>query len=110
MAREDGIGKRTAFEEYRLISRGGTGVIAIDLPEDGSVNVAGALSLHEDGEVMLLTAKGQRIRTRVKEIRETGRGAKGVRLVTLEPGDKLLGIARIVETEEEGAGEPPATA
>jgi DNA gyrase subunit A len=110
VAREDGIGKRTAFEEYRLISRGGTGVIAIDLPEDGSVNVAGALSLHEDGEVMLLTAKGQSIRTRVKEIRETGRGAKGVRLVTLEPGDKLLGIARIVETEEEGAGEPPATA
>jgi DNA gyrase subunit A len=109
VAREDGIGKRTAFEEYRLISRGGTGVIAIDLPEDGSVNVAGALSLHEDGEVMLLTAKGQSIRTRVKEIRETGRGAKGVRLVTLEPGDKLLGIARIVETEEENAGEvPPA--
>jgi DNA gyrase subunit A len=105
VAREDGIGKRTAFEEYRLTSRGGTGVIAIDLPEDGSVNVAGALSLHEDGEVMLLTAKGQSIRTRVKEIRETGRGAKGVRLVTLEPGDKLLGIARIVETEEENGGE-----
>jgi DNA gyrase subunit A len=108
VAREDGIGKRTAFEEYRLISRGGTGVIAIDLPEDGSVNVAGALSLHEDGEVMLLTAKGQSIRTRVKEIRETGRGAKGVRLVTLEPGDKLLGIARIVETEEEAGAETPA--
>jgi DNA gyrase subunit A len=108
VAREDGIGKRTAFEEYRLISRGGTGVIAIDLPEDGSVNVAGALSLHEEGEVMLLTAKGQSIRTRVKEIRETGRGAKGVRLVTLEPGDKLLGIARIVETEEENGAETPA--
>jgi DNA gyrase subunit A len=108
IAREDGIGKRTPFEDYRLISRGGTGVIAIDLPEDGSVNVAGALSLHEDDEVMLLTAKGQSIRTRVSEIRETGRGAKGVRLVTLEPGDKLLSIARIVETEEEGGGEPPA--
>ncbi len=105
IAREDGVGKRTPFEDYRLISRGGTGVIAIDLPEDGSVNVAGALSLHEDDEVMLLTAKGQSIRTRVKEIRETGRGAKGVRLVTLEPGDKLLGIARIVETAEEGSAE-----
>ena len=108
IAREDGVGKRTPFEDYRLISRGGTGVIAIDLPEDGSVNVAGALSLHEDDEVMLLTAKGQSIRTRVSEIRETGRGAKGVRLVTLEPGDKLLGIARIVETEEENSGETPA--
>jgi DNA gyrase subunit A len=47
----------------------------------------------------------------VNTIRETGRGAKGVRLVTLEPGDKLLGIARIVETpEESGAEAPTATA
>jgi DNA gyrase subunit A len=101
IAREDGIGKRTKFEDYRLISRGGTGVIAIDLPEDGSVNVAGALSVRDGAEVMLLTAKGQSIRTRVNEIRETGRGAKGVKLLTLAEGDKLLSIARIVETEEE---------
>ncbi|HEY0945200.1 MAG TPA: DNA gyrase subunit A, partial [Opitutaceae bacterium] len=78
VAREDGIGKRTLFEEYRKTRRGGTGVIAIDLPEDGSVNVAGALSVREADEVMLLTAKGQSVRTRVREIRETGRGAKGV--------------------------------
>jgi len=103
IAREDGIGKRTPFEDYRLIGRGGTGVIAIDLPEDGSVNVAGALSVRDGGEVMLLTAKGQSIRTRVSEIRETGRGAKGVKLLTLAEGDKLLNIARIVETEEETA-------
>jgi DNA gyrase subunit A len=103
IAREDGIGKRTPFEDYRLISRGGTGVIAIDLPEDGSVNVAGALSVRDGGEVMLLTAKGQSIRTRVSEIRETGRGAKGVKLLTLAEGDKLLSIARIVETEEENS-------
>jgi DNA gyrase subunit A len=109
VAREDGIGKRTPFEDYRLISRGGTGVIAIDLPEDGSVNVAGALSVHETDEVMLLTAKGQSIRTRVKEIRETGRGAKGVKLVDLAEGDRLLSIARVVETEEEEAL-PPAPA
>ena len=101
VAREDGIGKRTLFESYRRTRRGGKGVIAIDLPEDGSVSVAGALSVHEDDEVMLLTAKGQSVRTRVKEIRETGRGAKGVRLVTMTEGDKLLSIARIVETEAE---------
>jgi DNA gyrase subunit A len=101
VAREDGIGKRTPFEDYRLIARGGTGVIAIDLPEDGSVTVAGALSVRDSDEVMLLTAKGQSIRTRVHEIRETGRGAKGVRLVNLEAGDKLLAIARVVESDEE---------
>ena len=108
VAREDGIGKRTPFEDYRLISRGGTGVIAIDLPEDGSVNVAGALSVRDDGEVMLLTAKGQSVRTRVSEIRETGRGAKGVKLLDLAEGDKLLYIARVVETDaDEQDAEPP---
>lgn len=106
VAREDGIGKRTPFGDYRLIRRGGTGVIAIDLPEDGSVAVAGALSVRETDEVMLLTAKGQSIRTRVREIRETGRGAKGVKLVNLEEGDKLLAIARVVESDE---AEPAAT-
>ena len=103
------IRDRTPFEDYRLISRGGTGVIAIELPENGSVNVAGALSVRDGGEVMFLTSKGQSIRTRVSEIRETGRGAKGVKLVTLADGDKLLNIARIVETEEETSNpfEPP---
>jgi DNA gyrase subunit A len=103
VASEAGLGVRTRFEDYRLINRGGSGVWAIDLPEDGSVRLAGALSVREEDEVMLLTAKGQSIRCPVKDIRETGRGAKGVRLVTLEPGDKLLSIARIVETDEEQA-------
>lgn len=108
VAREDGIGKRTPFEDYRMIRRGGTGVIAIDLPEDGSVAVAGALSVRDTDEVMLLTAKGQSIRTRVKEIRETGRGAKGVKLVNLEEGDKLLAIAKVIASpDEESANETP---
>jgi DNA gyrase subunit A len=107
VAREDGVGKRTPFENYRLISRGGTGVIAIELPEDGSVSVAGALSVRDTDEVMLLTARGQSIRTRVAEIRETGRGAKGVKLVDLNEGDRLLSIARVVETEEENEEAAP---
>ena len=53
-------------------------------PASGSINIAGALSVRDTDEIMLLTAKGQSIRTRVKEIRETGRGAKGVKLTTLE--------------------------
>ena len=111
VASEAGLGVRTRFEDYRLINRGGSGVWAIDLPEDGSVRLAGALSVRDEDEVMLLTAKGQSIRCPVKDIRETNRGAKGVRLVTLEPGDKLLSIARIVETEEEQAagGSPEVT-
>ena len=75
------------------------------------VNVSGALSVRESDEVMLLTAKGQSVRTRVKEIRETGRGAKGVKLVDLAEGDKLLSIARVVEidSDEEPGEEPAAT-
>jgi DNA gyrase subunit A len=99
VASEAGQGVRTRFEDYRLINRGGSGVWAIDLPEDGSVRLAGALRVGEDDEVMLLTAKGQSIRCPVKDIRETNRGAKGVKLLTLAEGDKLLGIARIVEIE-----------
>ncbi len=113
VASEAGLGVRTRFEDYRLINRGGTGVIAIDLPEDGSVSIAGALSVRDHDEIMLLTAKGQSVRTRVNEIRETNRGAKGVKLVDLAEGDKLLSIARVVETtEDEGeagdAAAPPA--
>jgi DNA gyrase subunit A len=101
VASEAGLGVRTRFEDYRLVNRGASGVWAIDLPEDGSVKLAGALSVKEDAEIMLLTAKGQSIRTRVNEIREVNRGGKGVKLLTLGEGDKLLSIARIVETAEE---------
>jgi DNA gyrase subunit A len=101
VAREDGIGKRTPFEDYRLTRRGGSGVIAIDLPEDGKINVAGALSVHDTDEIMLLTAKNQSVRCPVAGIRETGRGAKGVKLIDLAEGDKLLSVARIVDTRED---------
>ncbi len=108
VASEAGLGVRTRFEDYRLINRGGSGVWAIDLPEDGSVKLAGALSVKDNDEIMLLTVKGQSVRCPVKDIRETNRGAKGVKLLTLAEGDKLLSIARIVETEEqqEAGGDP----
>ena len=110
VASEAGLGVRTRFEDYRLINRGGSGVWAMDLPEDGSVRLAGALSIKDSDEIMLLTAKGQSVRCPVNTIREVNRGGKGVKLLTLEPGDKLMSIARIVETDEQQAanGEPPA--
>lgn len=110
VASEAGLGVRTRFEDYRLINRGGSGVWAINLPEDNSINLAGALSVRDDDEIMLLTAKGQSVRCPVNTIRETNRGAKGVKLLTLAEGDKLLSIARIVETaEEQEANAEPAT-
>ena len=102
VASEEGIGKRTPFDDYRLQSRGGSGVIAIK-----SEAVAGALSVHDNDEIMLLTAKGQSVRCPVKDIRLSGRNTLGVKLLRLAEGDRLLSIARIVETEEEG-GDAPA--
>ncbi len=104
VASEAGLGVRTRFEDYRLINRGGSGVWAISLPEDNSINLAGALSVRDDDEIMLLTAKGQSVRCPVNTIREVNRGGKGVKLLTLAEGDKLLSIAKVVETEEELAG------
>jgi DNA gyrase subunit A len=101
VASEAGLGVRTRFEDYRLINRGGSGVWAIDLPEDGSIKLVGALSIKDTDEIMLLTTKGQSVRCPVNTIREVNRGGKGVKLLTLAEGDKLMSIARVVETAEE---------
>ncbi|MEO0054423.1 MAG: hypothetical protein RLZZ50_370 [Verrucomicrobiota bacterium] len=103
VASQAGLGVRTRFEDYRLVNRGASGVWAIDLPEDGSIKLAGALSVKDTDEIMLLTTKGQSVRTRVADIREVNRGGKGVKLLTLAEGDKLLSIAKVVETEEQQA-------
>jgi DNA gyrase subunit A len=96
-----GLGVRTRFEDYRLINRGGSGVTAINLPDDGSVSLVGALGVKDTDEIMLLTSKGQSVRCPINTVRETNRGAKGVKLLTLGKGDTLLSIAKVVESEEE---------
>ncbi len=101
VASEAGLGVRTRFEDYRLINRGGSGVTAIDLPKDGSVALIGALGVKDTDEIMLLTSKGQSVRCPINTVRETNRGAKGVKLLTLAEGDSLLSIAKVVESEEE---------
>ncbi len=98
IAGENGLGKRTQFEEYRTQSRGGSGIIAIR-----SSNVAGALSVKDDDEIMLLTSSGQTVRCPVKDIRVIGRTTRGVKLVNLGDDDKLIGIARIVDIDAEEA-------
>jgi DNA gyrase subunit A len=98
IAGRDGYGKRTSFEEYRLQGRGGSGIIAMKTDD-----VAGALSVGEADEIMLITQQGQSVRTRVREIRVIGRTTQGVRLINLAKGDTLVGICRVAEpSEEEG--------
>src|SRR3989440_6486989 len=99
---ENGIGKRTPFDDYRKQSRGGKGIITMKTG-DKTGNVVGALTVTDIDELMLITTKGQLIRTRVKEIRETGRNAMGVKLLTLREGEKLQAIAPVVSQAEEEA-------
>ncbi|NBD37534.1 MAG: DNA gyrase subunit A [Verrucomicrobia bacterium] len=98
IAGQNGQGKRTAFDQYRQQKRGGSGIIAMK-----TSGVAGALSVNEEDEIMLLTNNGQAVRTRVKEVRVIGRTTQGVRLINLGEDDKLIGINRIVEIEGEEA-------
>ena len=118
VAGENGIGKRTPFDSvlengtvepvYRLQSRGGKGVITMKANERTG-GVVGALTVHETDEIMLITAAGQMVRTFVKDIREAGRNTQGVKLIELQPGDKLQAIAPVIsEQQEDAAAEQPA--
>ena len=99
---ENGIGKRTPFDDYRRQSRGGKGIITMKTGEKTG-DVVGALTVRETDEIMLITNKGQMVRTRVKEIRETGRNTMGVKLMDLRNGEKLQAIAPVVSEAEEEA-------
>jgi DNA gyrase subunit A len=109
VAGENGIGKRTAFEEYRIQSRGGKGVITMKTT-DKTGDVVGALSVGEADELMLITNKGKMVRTRISEVRETGRNAQGVKLIDLKGNEKLKAIAPVVSNEEEAEAEAEAEA
>ncbi len=110
VAGENGIGKRTGFDDYRRQSRGGKGIITMKTGEKTG-EVVGALTVREADELMLITNKGQMVRTRVKEIRETGRNTMGVKLMDLRNDEKLQAIAPVVsqaEEEEAQSTEAPA--
>ena len=109
VAGANGIGKRTPFEDYRIQSRGGKGIITMKTG-DKTGEVVGALTVRDSDELMLITNKGQMVRTRVKEIRETGRNTMGVKLIDLKGAEKLSGIAPVVANEEDEDELPVAPA
>jgi DNA gyrase subunit A len=101
-ATENGFGKRTPITEYTRHGRGTQGMIAIQTSERNGKVVAATLVRPED-EIMLIGTSGVLIRTRVKEIREMSRATQGVTLMNMDEGEKLAGLSRIAETEEEEA-------
>jgi DNA gyrase subunit A len=109
VAGENGIGKRTAFDEYRLQSRSGKGIITMKTTEKTG-GVAGALTVREHDEIMLITVSGQMVRTVVRDIREAGRNTQGVKLINLDENDRLQAIAPVIsEGDEDRQTEMPVS-
>ena len=107
---EKGYGKRTPLSDFRAQRRGGKGIILIDASERNGAVVGIALVKPED-DVMLVTDRGQTIRTEVGQIRETGRNAQGVRVMKVSGDERVAAIEaleeeKLDEDEAEVASEP----
>ncbi len=97
---ELGFAKRSDFTEYRTQARGGKGIINVKITEKNG-SVVGVMAVSDGDEIMAVTKKGMVVRSSPAEIRETGRSAVGVRLISMESGDKVSSIAHVVSHEEE---------
>jgi DNA gyrase subunit A len=104
---EKGYGKRSEASEYRFQGRGGSGVINIRVTEKNGP-VAGIKSVTDADQLLLITQSGMLIRIKVKDIRETGRAAQGVKLIDLDEGDRVVAVAKLAEPEDVD-DEPQAT-
>jgi len=100
VASEKGIGKRTAFSEYRTQTRGGKGIITMRIT-DKTGPVVAAVPVHEEDELMLITTGGQSVRIRVEEVRQAGRNTSGVKLIGLRGDELLQAVAKVIADEEE---------
>jgi DNA gyrase subunit A len=100
---EQGYGKRTPVDEYRLQSRGGKGVINVKTTNKNG-NVVGIMLVDESSEVMLISQFGKIIRIDTSTIREAGRSTQGVRLLHLEEGDRVASAVVLQEKEEDPNG------
>jgi DNA gyrase subunit A len=102
-ATEHGFGKRTPISEYTKHGRGGQGLIAIQA-SDRNGRLVGAVLVDDSDQVMLISTGGVLIRTEVAQIREQGRSTQGVTLIALGEGEKLAGLERIEEKDEDVPG------
>jgi DNA gyrase subunit A len=102
---EQGYGKRTELDEYRIQSRGGVGIINIQTSERNG-KVIGVMQVSDDDELMLITQQGKILRMAAKDIRTIGRATQGVRLIDIEGDDRAVSIALLAEKDVEDA--PPA--
>jgi DNA gyrase subunit A len=97
---ELGYAKRSDFADYRTQSRGGKGIINVKITDKNGA-VVGVMAVSDGDEIMAVTKKGMVVRSSPSEIRETGRSAVGVRLISMDADDRLSSVAHVVSHEEE---------
>ncbi|NIQ93035.1 MAG: DNA gyrase subunit A [Desulfuromonadales bacterium] len=103
----NGYGKRTALDEYRTQSRGGKGIITIKTTERNG-KVVDIKLVDEDSDLMFITDRGKVLRTRVGMLSIIGRNTQGVRLMVLEPEERIVAVAKLAEKDEEEDGDKEA--
>lgn len=99
---ENGYGKRTALTEYPAKSRATQGVVSIKVSERNGL-VVGAVQVSASDEIMMISNKGTLVRTRVNEVSEVGRNTQGVILIRTQEGEKVVGVERIDEIQDDEA-------
>ncbi len=98
---QQGFGKRTAIEEYRITNRGGKGVKTINVTEKTG-SLVGIMDVLEKEDLIITCKSGVTIRTRITDIREAGRATQGVTLIRLDEGDEIAATSKIEEQEDAG--------
>jgi len=101
---ENGYGKRTELDEYRVQSRGGVGIINIQTSARNG-RVVGIVYVEQDDHVMLITQQGKILRMGTSDIRAIGRATQGVRLIEIDEQDRVVSLARLAEKDENGKDE-----
>jgi DNA gyrase subunit A len=97
---ERGYGKRSEAEEYRVQSRGGKGILAMKLTEKTG-NIVQIKQVNDKEDLVIITDKGQVIRTKIAGISLLGRNTQGVRLINVKPDEKVVAVEKMAESEEE---------
>jgi DNA gyrase subunit A len=100
---QNGFGKRTELEEYRVQSRGGIGIINIQTTERNG-KVVGMAYGNDDDQLMLISQQGMILRMVAKDVRAIGRATQGVKLIGVEEGDQVVSVAKLAESEDEENG------
>ena len=104
-ATENGYGKRTLVSDYPSHGRGGQGVISIQGSERNG-DVVGAVLVADEDEIMLISNGGTLVRTRINEISTMGRNTQGVRLISLHGEEKLVGVERVIDVQDDDSESP----